>query len=144
MNGRGLRRFAAWLPPNCMRKLSMSFDDKPAPGSARCPSATLLLVATLVLFHEIFESLCTARALRNVTVSRGGQADVVHFIKGYLGNARARQASKKSTWKAQPCLLRNLKIGGNHISMTASAGTTQPALEPQQFRQAQQFKRVVS
>ena len=33
------RRFAAWLPPNCMRKLSMHFEDKPAPGSARCPAS---------------------------------------------------------------------------------------------------------
>ena len=44
MNGKGLRRFAAWLPSNCMRKLSMSFDDKSAPGSARSPAPFLVLM----------------------------------------------------------------------------------------------------
>ena len=57
------------------------------------------------------------------------QADVVHFIKGYLGDAlqqtkASKKASKKSTPKAQPCLLQDLKIGGKRISMTASAATT--------------------
>ena len=66
---------------------------------------------------------------------------MVHFIKGYMGVApqQVKTSNKstraRSTRKSQPCLLQDLTIGGNHISMTASVnvGTTQPAPAPLQF-----------